>query len=571
MLGPVIRLVLLAVIVLFSSSAQAEFRSAGFQAKATLGCPAGQDWDPRGECWQCPAGSKRTLYPVTGDRACSQSTERLVRATFHHKTGCGAGEFLDPRNGGECWQCPADRPRRTAYPVTDSRACATKEIFGEKLGRATLKGKVGRCTGSQFFDPRNGGECWSCPGSEPRRTLYPVTDARACASKEILGETLSPATFRSKSVPFACPAGQFWDPRNGGECWACPASHPYRTMDAVYEGKACTDKVGEIFLPDPKLLCQLGVGALAAVHKGAQSAQDEVGKVLGLIGDALAPALKPIEKELAKLEGTIRSATELDALLSDIAKHVRNEPVERALRAGDLLRSESDKLLQVLLDEKLICDRGQAATLGARLQALGLGPRPKGASLGEFFVGSAHAATPPTTSGPARRLMFSYSVAAGGTMKSPPIGASLGLSLMTDHKEMHGVYVFVSPQVSSSRNVAGLSAGIMVYPSAALGEFDATALVPSLQLSISTGNKLDTFMKDKGLTAERYIIPDTLDLGMDLAAVAGGGPPSFGIGVSKGWDLTKLLGNKDQKGLELVDFTGSASWSVPLWLQLPPK
>lgn len=35
-----------------------------------LDCPAGQFWDPNGNCYSCPGESQRTLYPVDGPRAC---------------------------------------------------------------------------------------------------------------------------------------------------------------------------------------------------------------------------------------------------------------------------------------------------------------------------------------------------------------------------------------------------------------------------------------------------------------------------------------------------------------------
>ncbi len=36
---------------------------------------------------------------------------------------CPKGQFLDPRNGGECWSCPANFKRTTTEPVTSKRAC----------------------------------------------------------------------------------------------------------------------------------------------------------------------------------------------------------------------------------------------------------------------------------------------------------------------------------------------------------------------------------------------------------------------------------------------------------------
>ena len=43
--------------------------------------------------------------------------------------GYGAG-FDDPRNGGECWACPNSNPVRTWSAVTASDACATRAVLG---------------------------------------------------------------------------------------------------------------------------------------------------------------------------------------------------------------------------------------------------------------------------------------------------------------------------------------------------------------------------------------------------------------------------------------------------------
>jgi hypothetical protein len=572
----VIGLFLTSIAVLFAAPGiYAELVNAELKGKAPLGCQAGQIWDlPRGECWSCPADYNRSLYPVTSDRACSEAVaERLTKATLHHKTGCAGPEFFDPRNGGECWQCPAGRPRRTAYPVTDARACATQELFGEKLSPATFKGKVGKCTGSQFFDLRNGGECWSCPVSEPRRTLHPVTDARACASKEIVSENLSKATLLGKSsVPFECPKGQYWDPRNRGECWTCPKSHPHRTINPVYQDKACTDIVGEIFVPDPKLICQAAVAGLAAAYKGAKQAQDELAKVLAIANDAFARELGRLEQDLGTLRNTITSATQLDKLFSEVAAKVRGEPFDLALRTAEALHSQSDKIFAVLLDEKLMCDSSQASTVAARLRSVAPSARTRPPSLADLLVSTAHAQARTPLSPTDERLMWSWSLSAGGTLNSPPAGGSVGLSLMTDYGRMHGLYVSFGPQLSTSRSNAGVSLSVMVFPRTIIGKLDRTAAAPTIQVSLGPGEKLEKFLKDHVKPAKHKLAPlPSLDIALDMTNVAfNSGPPSAGVGWSANWDVTKMFGH-DGQGLKYVDATGSVSWSIPVWLHLPGK
>ncbi len=206
-------------------------------------CPKGSFFDPRkgGECWDCPSGTHRTIFPVNEGKAC----ERRASSDFHKakylgktKTPKPSGAFYDPRKGGEWWKCPSNRPRRTAYAVTDKRACATKKILGEKLSRAEFKGKVNnpRPNGA-FADPRNGGEYWTCEGSN--RTVFPVNSGKAC--EKITKAAWMKAEYKGK---FGCTKGSFFDPRNGGECWSCPSAY-FRNANPVTHKAACTINIGK--------------------------------------------------------------------------------------------------------------------------------------------------------------------------------------------------------------------------------------------------------------------------------------------------------------------------------------
>ena len=206
-------------------------------------CPKGSFFDPRkgGECWDCPSGTHRTIFPVNEGKAC----ERRASSDFHKakylgkvKTPKPSGAFFDPRKGGEWWKCPSNRPRRTAYAVTDKRACATKNIIGEKLAHAEFKGKVDNPKPSgAFADPRNGGEYWTCEGSN--RTVFSVTSDKAC--EKITKASLMKAEYKGK---FGCAKGSFFDPRNGGECWSCPNDY-FRNANPVNHKAACTINIGK--------------------------------------------------------------------------------------------------------------------------------------------------------------------------------------------------------------------------------------------------------------------------------------------------------------------------------------
>ena len=244
---------LVAPIACFVTPAEAAYSKAKYHRKAF--CPTGSFFDPRqgGQCWSCPEGAHRTvLYPVDSPKACEKrASSNWSKATYRGKAKNSKPKraFFDPRKGGEWWRCPSNRPRRTAYPVTSSRACATKRILGEKLSKAKYLGKVKRAKPKgAFYDPRKGGEYWSCP-SHYHRTVSPVTSAKAC--QRLHKAQLMPAAFVKK---FACDRGQFFDPRKGGECWSCPAKWQ-RTTRAVTSKQACTDRFGDI-LVDSAAMCK---------------------------------------------------------------------------------------------------------------------------------------------------------------------------------------------------------------------------------------------------------------------------------------------------------------------------
>ena len=155
-----------------------------------------------GTCWTCPKGQGwiRTSKHIEKDDACWRPVGSEYTPTLTGG-GCPSDTFFDPRNGGECWSCPG-MYNRGVVAVTDSKACFTDAV----------------CPSGTFHDPRNSGECWSCP-SGYNRGIVPVTDDKACFTDN------------------RCPTG-FFDPINGGECWSCPPGYG-RTAWHIHDSKAC--------------------------------------------------------------------------------------------------------------------------------------------------------------------------------------------------------------------------------------------------------------------------------------------------------------------------------------------
>jgi hypothetical protein len=108
---------------------------------------------------------------------------------------------------------------------------AAEYAQASKVGKANIA-SLG-CKKGEIWDPINGGECWTCSGKQ--RTIFAVTSNKAC--EKPAGESLKKASLKSKNA-FSCAKGTFFDPRKGGECWSCPSGYS-RTLAAVTAGDAC--------------------------------------------------------------------------------------------------------------------------------------------------------------------------------------------------------------------------------------------------------------------------------------------------------------------------------------------
>ncbi|MFH1805481.1 MAG: ricin-type beta-trefoil lectin domain protein [Pseudomonadota bacterium] len=204
-----------------------ERQPAKFVSKAVGKCSPGSFFDiGTWSCYVCPAGYNRNAKNISGDRACDKpvGAAQHITAEFLGKKQCPAGSFLDGRNGGECWSCPTGYGR-TAAKVDAWNACG---MVMKKAVNATFTGRA--CPEGSFTDPRNGGECWSCPEGF-NRTTSAVTGNKACV------KTLDfkPA---EKTEALTCKAGDHFDFIDGGTCWSCPENYS-RTSHGVKTNKAC--------------------------------------------------------------------------------------------------------------------------------------------------------------------------------------------------------------------------------------------------------------------------------------------------------------------------------------------
>ena len=126
------------------------------------------------------------------------------------------GSFLDIGKN-ECWQCPASAPKRTVFPVDKGWACEKPayEDFKRAAGPVNPTGLILKtdCQKGYFLDIGKG-KCYSCKGYN--RSAYPVTHARACS--KVIPLKKSTATLRGKP---GCGEGGFQH-LFSGNCYVCP-------------------------------------------------------------------------------------------------------------------------------------------------------------------------------------------------------------------------------------------------------------------------------------------------------------------------------------------------------------
>ncbi len=126
-----------------------------------LKCPSGQAYDPAygGSCWTCPSGYTQTANAITGSKACAKDFPKVHSAASLKKSsnlasqGCAKGQIVDPRNGGECWSCPSSNPVRTEFPVTSTKACVSKTCGGLNERPCLVWERIPSCNKGLLEDP----------------------------------------------------------------------------------------------------------------------------------------------------------------------------------------------------------------------------------------------------------------------------------------------------------------------------------------------------------------------------------------------------------------------------------
>ncbi len=164
----------------------------------------------------------------------------FAKATRHAKPkACPKGTFLDPRNGGECWSCPKGL-KRTVFPVTDKKKACTRPAYrNNRKPKKYKKARLGICPKGQWISLHNL-YCYRCAKGWRHDRKFKGSDRRACYKK--VPEVWRAAAFVNK---LGCPKGQFLD-IGKGTCWSCPTGYDRSTLVGVTHKKSCTIRLANI-------------------------------------------------------------------------------------------------------------------------------------------------------------------------------------------------------------------------------------------------------------------------------------------------------------------------------------
>jgi len=151
-------------------------------------CRDGFEHWSSGKCYSCD-GYNRNANSIDSAKGCDKTIAAVNAKTTKKSNGlCPKDYFADPRNGGECWQCPSGFDRN-ANAVTHAAACTAQKACGKGLyhvgsfcedeARPKHCGREGQtackiwefvpsCKEGLMESPRKAGECVKAPkGASP--------------------------------------------------------------------------------------------------------------------------------------------------------------------------------------------------------------------------------------------------------------------------------------------------------------------------------------------------------------------------------------------------------------------
>jgi len=201
---------------LFLLSSAGSAGAADVYAKATLagkahgpGCSGGFP-DIKGECWKCPSGYKHDniLLPPDNPKVCKDDGGRDNKKGNEVGTSIAGicKEGWVSLNNGKCYKCPSGYKHDITKFGDKSGVCY--KYLPDKYSKANKVSGNLLCD-KGFFDPIDGGTCWTCPANAPKRTVHSVKSAQACVSEACGAEGARPCLITER-IP-SCNSGLLED------------------------------------------------------------------------------------------------------------------------------------------------------------------------------------------------------------------------------------------------------------------------------------------------------------------------------------------------------------------------
>jgi hypothetical protein len=320
------------------------------------------------------AGFLLTSLPASADptpncgglneKSCKAKKATFVGKALNKKP---KGAFLSIRKGGEYWKCPKGY-KRSIFPVTGKKACAkglSKFKKAEFLGKAFQKKPKGA-----FFDPRKGGEYWSCPKAYFRGVLK-VTGKSACLPK----------------LSSRCDSGKVYVRGICKKRKVCgkEGDRPCLLIERI---PSCNKGLLEEFfsnkcLKPEALIAKAMAKMIGGAMKGAKAAgkaEEKVEKAVGKVAKAalkvvlgkkgykkLTKGFKSIKKEQMKVEKKLAKITK------PLTKRVEKAISKDFLDFADAMKKNKKKIAKLLSSEAFYLE-APAKKIARFVKALGFNP-----------------------------------------------------------------------------------------------------------------------------------------------------------------------------------------------------
>ena len=382
-----------AVLMLSAAAEAAPFRGSIEKGPVdnSLFCPPGSGWYPiqEGVCLSCPNGKK----PKAGICPGLVTKTKFGKFSYNRKfmAGiCKPGTYRRPKTK-ECWTCgkgyvriPGKKFNAKAHMCVSIKPQIQKAKVVEKvnleqlLDPKRLKREFADrgCKGygrSAFYSLKGGGTCMVCPSSHPKRTKWPASSNKACATKTCGGN------------------GERICDILAGEGAPCARDHQINLVSGLCE-------------PKRNIACKPFVGALKGMYTGIQKAKDATGNVKIPGMDVLKAFMSKITDKVDGMAMGMLAKLPTGKIRADIKRIFGDQKNVRAMAAvAEEVSARRGKLTRMILDAETSCvntaaleremmeilrgaSRAEAPGSGAILAEL-LGVRPAQASVPPFFRG----------------------------------------------------------------------------------------------------------------------------------------------------------------------------------------